>query len=315
MEVARSGLAFRRLPRAATTSTPTSTRCSRDSGRGPAKAARGFGRVFLVAAAPHSPYTVSPRTSCGDATGCAARPAVMIHLRRDRNEARIVAEALRPHARRSHLDAAGRAHHRTIAAHCIHLLGGRRETLVAARGLVSHNPQSNMKISSGLSPVAERAARCLRALGTDGPAPTTPRPWEELRHGGLFCRRRRTGDSGALPPRGRCAMVTVRRPAPWAAPRGDWGCCARAWPTSSSSTLAGRPHLQPLHDVCRRCLLRQGGRPWDGGGRRPRACRPGGRIEGLDLESAHRDGAGGGGPPSRSTDHWPCRHDAPHPGA
>ena len=84
----------------------------------------------------------------------------MTHIAETQDEVRIVREkyGMTPV---EHLDALGMLDARTIGAHCIHLTDTDIATLAARSVAVSHNPQSNMKISSGVAPVERlRAAGC-----------------------------------------------------------------------------------------------------------------------------------------------------------
>lgn len=57
----------------------------------------------------------------------------------------------------------------TIAAHCVHLTDTDMEIMAAKRVRVAHNPQSNLKLASGIAPVDKMLAKgiCV-GLGTDG---------------------------------------------------------------------------------------------------------------------------------------------------
>ncbi|NSW82490.1 MAG: amidohydrolase [Syntrophothermus sp.] len=66
---------------------------------------------------------------------------------------------------------AGLFDHRVVAAHCVHLTDEDIETLAKNKVGVVHNPQSNMKLGSGIARVTElMAAGVTVALGTDGAA-------------------------------------------------------------------------------------------------------------------------------------------------
>ncbi len=58
-----------------------------------------------------------------------------------------------------------------IAAHCVHVDSGEILTLQHAGAGVAHNPSSNLKLASGVAPIAEMiAANVKLGLGTDGTA-------------------------------------------------------------------------------------------------------------------------------------------------
>lgn len=57
----------------------------------------------------------------------------------------------------------------TIAAHCVHLTDNDMEIMAAKKVRVAHNPQSNLKLASGIAPVAQMLEKgiCV-GIGTDG---------------------------------------------------------------------------------------------------------------------------------------------------
>ena len=130
--------------------------------------AAGCDRV-QIALAPHSPYTVSPENLLrGKRLADKYGLHLMIHISETQDEVRIVREK---YGKTSveHLDGLGLLGPKTIGAHCIHVTDSDIETLAARGVAVSHNPQSNMKISSGVAPVERmRAAGALVTVGTDG---------------------------------------------------------------------------------------------------------------------------------------------------
>ena len=57
----------------------------------------------------------------------------------------------------------------TIAAHCVHLTDDDMEIMAAKGVRVAHNPQSNLKLASGIAPVAAMLEKSICVgLGTDG---------------------------------------------------------------------------------------------------------------------------------------------------
>ena len=57
----------------------------------------------------------------------------------------------------------------TIAAHCVYLSENDMDIMTAKNVRVAHNPQSNLKLASGIAPAAQMLAKgiCV-GLGTDG---------------------------------------------------------------------------------------------------------------------------------------------------
>jgi 5-methylthioadenosine/S-adenosylhomocysteine deaminase len=70
-----------------------------------------------------------------------------------------------------YLDAVGISGPRVVLAHCVHLSGGELNLLASSRTHVAHCPSSNMKLGSGVAPVAEMLERGVSvSLGADGAA-------------------------------------------------------------------------------------------------------------------------------------------------
>lgn len=57
----------------------------------------------------------------------------------------------------------------TIAAHCVHLTDADMDIMAAKKVRVAHNPQSNLKLASGIAPVAKMLEKgIVVGIGTDG---------------------------------------------------------------------------------------------------------------------------------------------------
>ena len=139
-------------------------------------------RLITAAVAPHAPYTVSEAhlkevRAFSDRTGA----PVVTHVAETRKE---VEDVTRDHGASpvEYLARIGFLSPRTVAAHTVHLTEN-EISLLKQHGVGSvHNPQSNMKLASGVAPVP----RMLRAgvalgLGTDGAASNNDLDmWEEM---------------------------------------------------------------------------------------------------------------------------------------
>jgi 5-methylthioadenosine/S-adenosylhomocysteine deaminase len=100
---------------------------------------------------------------------------------------------------------------RTVAAHCVHVSPQDIELLAEFEAGVSHNPVSNLKLASGVSPVPALIAGGVKmGLGTDGTASNNTldllrdMQLAALLHKGV------TGDPTVLPARQMLELVTVR---------------------------------------------------------------------------------------------------------
>jgi 5-methylthioadenosine/S-adenosylhomocysteine deaminase len=138
--------------------------------------------LITPAIAPHAPYTVSEEhlreaRAFADRTGV----PVVIHVAETRKEVEDISQqkGARPV---EYLARIGLLGPRTIAAHTVHLTEG-EIGLLRQHGVGSiHNPQSNMKLASGVAPVpAMLRAGVALGLGTDGAASNNDLDlWEEI---------------------------------------------------------------------------------------------------------------------------------------
>lgn len=87
-----------------------------------------------------------------------------------------------------------------LAAHCVHVSDDDIAILARMRGGVAHNPMSNLKLASGIAPVARMLeAGVPMGLGTDGPTSTNQMGlWEEMRLCSWLAKVS-TGDGAAVP--------------------------------------------------------------------------------------------------------------------
>ncbi|HVF45696.1 MAG TPA: amidohydrolase [Pyrinomonadaceae bacterium] len=139
-------------------------------------------RLITAAVAPHAPYTVSEAhlrevRAFADRTGA----PVVTHVAETRKE---VDDISRDHGARpvEYLARIGFLGPRVVAAHTVHLTEG-EISLLKQNGVGSvHNPQSNMKLASGVAPVpAMMRAGVALGLGTDGAASNNDLDmWEEM---------------------------------------------------------------------------------------------------------------------------------------
>jgi 5-methylthioadenosine/S-adenosylhomocysteine deaminase len=127
--------------------------------------------LISFALAPHAPYTVSDRTFEQVLTLAAQLDLpIHIHLQETRSEIEesMVRHGVRPVERLRRLGLLGP---NLIAVHAVHMSSLEISQLVEHGCSVIHCPTSNLKLASGIAPVAEMLAAGLRVgLGTDGAA-------------------------------------------------------------------------------------------------------------------------------------------------
>ena len=101
---------------------------------------------------------------------------------------------------------------RVLAAHCVHVDEGEMRTLKDAGAGVAHNPTSNLKLGSGVAPIAKMLDIGVQVgIGTDGAASNNDLDmFEEVRLAALLAKGS-TGDPTALPARQALAMADIAR--------------------------------------------------------------------------------------------------------
>ncbi|MFI3318439.1 MAG: amidohydrolase [Rikenellaceae bacterium] len=132
---------------------------------------------------PHAPYTCSPETLDRVAEFSAENGIPLnIHLSEAPSEAAIIDEryGMEPTA---YLDAHNILRPTTILAHAIHLSDEAIETIAARGASIASNPQSNMKLASGIAPIVKlQSAGVNCTVGTDGASSNNDLDmWDELR--------------------------------------------------------------------------------------------------------------------------------------
>src|SRR3954454_18021929 len=98
---------------------------------------------------------------------------------------------------------------RVLAAHCVHVDEGEIRALEMAHAGVAHNPTSNLKLGSGIAPVAAMLRLGVNVgIGTDGTASNNDLDmFEEMRLAALLAKGV-SGDPTAIPAREAMAMAT-----------------------------------------------------------------------------------------------------------
>jgi 5-methylthioadenosine/S-adenosylhomocysteine deaminase len=165
--------------------------------------------LVVPSVAPHAPYTCTAEIfrACAE-LACEFDVPLHTHLA----ETALEVESARkefgmpvvPWAKKQRLFDA-----RVLAAHCVHVDEGEIRTLREAHAGVAHNPTSNLKLGSGVAPVAKMIDLGVNVgIGTDGAASNNDLDmFEETRLAALVAKGI-SGDPTAVPARTALAMAT-----------------------------------------------------------------------------------------------------------
>jgi len=163
-----------------------------------------------VMIAPHAPYSCSPENMrrAAELSREYGLP-VTIHLAETLDEQRQIEERFGCSPVEL-IDSYGLLGKGGIAAHCVHLSDSDRRILRERGVAVAHNPQSNMKISSGIAPVAQMIGEGINVtVATDGPCSNNDLDmWEEMRSASLL-QKVAAGDPCVIPAYRLLQMATV----------------------------------------------------------------------------------------------------------
>jgi 5-methylthioadenosine/S-adenosylhomocysteine deaminase len=156
--------------------------------------------LITPAVAPHSAYTLDHDTllACRDLALKYGVP-LLIHLAETQDEVRIIQESshLTP---TGYLESIGFWTPRVVAAHGVWVNDDDIAILKRRDVGVSHNPESNMKLASGVAPVPRYLAAGVKlGLGTDGAASNNDLDMFEAMRQAAFLHKLETHDPRALP--------------------------------------------------------------------------------------------------------------------
>ncbi len=165
--------------------------------------------LIIPSIAPHAPYTCTPEIikKSKDIAIHYDIP-LHIHLAETQQEVEnIVSEQGMPVI--PYMDKLDLFDAKVIAAHCVHIDPGEIRLLKKRNAGVAHNPSSNLKLASGISPVKQMMEIGINVgIGTDGPASNNDLDmFEEIRLT-TFLAKGSSGDPTALPAKTTVAMAT-----------------------------------------------------------------------------------------------------------
>ncbi|MFZ5634913.1 MAG: amidohydrolase [Bacillota bacterium] len=208
---------------------------------------RADGRI-TVSLGPHAPYTCPP-----DYLKKVIKLAeelnvgIHIHLAETRTEIDDLAKEYGMSPIRL-VDSVGLFELPVLAAHCVHVDGEDIEILAKKKVGVAHNPESNMKLASGVAPVtAMLKAGVTVGLGTDGAASNNNLDMlEEMRSAALL-QKVSTMDPLALPSFQALRMATCGG-AQALGKGNEIGLLKAGYKADIILVDTRRPHLFPRHD-------------------------------------------------------------------
>lgn len=171
-------------------------------------ALRGHPRI-TTCLAPHAPYTVNDRIFNKVLTYADQLSAnIHLHLHETHHEIEQgeAQYGMRPMRRLTELGLMGP---NVLAAHCVHMTPIEIETLALQGAHVAHCPGSNLKLGSGIAPVAQMLAAGINvALGSDGAASNNRLDmFAEMRLAALLAKA--SGDAEVLPAMQVLEMATI----------------------------------------------------------------------------------------------------------
>jgi len=145
-------------------------------------------KIVKTMLAPHSPYTLS-YDALKEIGACAndENMGIHIHVSETQDELEIIKEKYNKTSCEL-LYEAGIFDNRVVAAHCVHLTDGDMDILKAKEVSTVYNPQSNMKLASGVPRIVELLGKGINVcFGTDGTSSNNNlNMFEEMETGSLL---------------------------------------------------------------------------------------------------------------------------------
>jgi 5-methylthioadenosine/S-adenosylhomocysteine deaminase len=167
--------------------------------------------LIVPAVAPHSPYTLEAGTLNASRTLASKYGVpVLIHVAETQVELGASQKQHNGMSPVAYLESIGFWGPRTVANHGV-WVDAADMMIMRSRGVaVSHNPESNMKLASGIAPVPEYLASGITVgLGTDGAASNNDLDMFEAMRFAALLHKVKTGDPETIPARRALEMATI----------------------------------------------------------------------------------------------------------
>jgi len=218
--------------------------------------------LIRVSVDPHAPYTVDPeymkelkliKEELSGKYGIEKAPIIWhIHVAETADEPRKIEQAfniqLGGKGVMEYLDALGVLDKHVIAAHCVALTDSDIKVMKHRKVKVSHNPISNLKLASGISPVPKMLREgIVVSLGTDSPCSNNSADMFEVMKTAAILHKGINKNPTILPAEQILEMATIE------------GAKALSWENEIGSIEIGKkadiaiinlkkPHLRPLYN-------------------------------------------------------------------
>jgi 5-methylthioadenosine/S-adenosylhomocysteine deaminase len=167
--------------------------------------------LIVPAVAPHSPYTLDAKDLLASrALAAKYGVPVLIHVAETETELGASKKAHSGMSPVGYLQSIGFWGPRTVVNHGVWVDAADIKLLRSHQVSVSHNPESNMKLASGIAPVPEYlAAGVTVGLGTDGAASNNDLDMFEAMRFAALLHKVKTGDPRSVPATTALEMATI----------------------------------------------------------------------------------------------------------
>ncbi len=167
--------------------------------------------LIVPAVAPHSPYTLDRKTLLASrALATKYGAPVLIHVAETETELGASKKTHSGLTPVGYLQSIGFFGPRTVINHGVWVNAADMKILRSHQTAVSHNPESNMKLASGIAPVPEYLANGITVgLGTDGAASNNDLDMFEAMRFAALLHKVKTGDPQSVPASAALEMATI----------------------------------------------------------------------------------------------------------